>query len=114
MRPNIVSPEILEDILQALVRAGGYPSKEAAVGHALEVLLVANPHLRTQTAIEFYRRGKVTLSRAAEVAQLELEAFKEQLAERDLSIEVDEAPDDVRAGVELIQRLKSSVCQKQD
>jgi predicted HTH domain antitoxin len=108
MRPNIVSPEILEDILQALVRAGGYQSKKAAVGHALEVLLVANPHLRTQTAIELYRRGKVTLSRAAEIAQLELEALKDQLAEKDLPLRIDEPPDEVRSGADLIHRLRGT------
>ena len=103
---NIVSPELLEDELQAVVRAGGYRSEEEAVRHALEVLLAANPHLRTQTAVELYRQGKVTLSRAAEIAQLELETFKEKLAEKDLPMEVDETPDDVRAGADLIHRLR--------
>jgi predicted HTH domain antitoxin len=103
---NIVSPELLEDALQALVRAGGYESEQEAVQHAIEVLLAANPQLRTQTAIELYRRGKVTLSRAAEIAHLEFETFKEQLAEKDLPTEGDEAPDDVRTGADLIHRLR--------
>lgn len=105
---NIVTPELLEDELQAVVQAGGYRSEQEAVRHALEVLLTANPHLRTQTAVELYRRGKVSLSRAAEIAQLELETFKEQLAAKDLMLEVDEAPDDVRAGADLIRRLRGA------
>ncbi len=103
---NIVSPELLEDELQAVVRAGGYRSEEEAVRHALEVLLAANPHLRIQTAIELYRWGKVTLSRAAEIAQLELETFKEQLAEKDLPIGVDEEPNEVHIGADLIHHLR--------
>ena len=50
--------ELLEDELQAVTQAGAYKSKEEAIGHALEVLLAANPPLRVKTAIELYRREK--------------------------------------------------------
>lgn len=104
---SLVSPELLEDELRALVRAGGYGSRKEAVGHALEVLLAANPDLRRSTAVELYRRGKVTLSRAAEVAGLELELFKEDLAEAGVQIRVDEDAEDIKRGAELIRRLRS-------
>ena len=91
-----------------MVQAGDYRSQEEAIGHALEVLLAANPQLRRNTAVELYRRSKVTLSRAAEIAGLELEAFKERLAEQDVPIPVDEPPEEVRAGAELIQRLREA------
>ena len=103
---NIVSPELLEDELKAVVQAGGYRSKEDAVRHALEVLLTANDGLRVSTAVELYRQGKVTLARAAEIAQLELESFKEKLAEENVAITIDEAPVDIRAGADLIERLR--------
>lgn len=103
---HIVGPTLLEDTLQALVRAGGYRSEEEAVQHAIEVLLAANPHLRTQTAIELYRHGKVTLVRAAEIARLPLETFREQLAEKDLLTEGDEAPENVHAKAHLLHRLR--------
>jgi hypothetical protein len=61
---NIISLELLEDELKAVVQAGKYRSQEEAVGHALEVLLVANSPLRLNTAVELYRRNRVTLSRA--------------------------------------------------
>jgi hypothetical protein len=51
---KIVSLELFEDELRAVVRVGGYKSKKA-VGHALEVLLTANPDLRIRTAVELYR-----------------------------------------------------------
>jgi len=92
---DVISPGLLEDELKAVMQAGNCASKEEAIGHALEVLLVANPRLRIDTAIELYRRNRVTLTRATEVAGLEMEAFKQQLAEQDVPIAVDEPADEI-------------------
>lgn len=108
MIANITSPELLEDELKAVVQAGDYRSEKEVVRHALEVLLAANSHLRVDTAVELYREGKVTLARAAEIAQLEWEAFKERLAAKDVPIRVDEPPDEVRAGAAMIHRLRET------
>jgi predicted HTH domain antitoxin len=105
---NLINLEFLEDELKAVVQAGAYPSKEEAIRHALEVLLAANPDLRINTAIELYRQSKVTLLRAAEIAGLELEAFKEHLAKQDVPILVDELPEEVHAGAGLIHRLREA------
>jgi predicted HTH domain antitoxin len=106
---RIISPEFLEDELGAVVQAGAYKSREEAIGHALEVLLAANPHLRIKTAVELYRQAKVTLERAVEIAGLELETFKERLAEHGVPLYVEESPEEVRASAELIhcRRIKS-------
>ena len=103
---NIISMELLEDELQAVVQAGGYGSEKEAVGHALEVLLAANQSLRIRTAVEIYQQGKVTLSRAAEIAGLEWEDFQAQLAEKGVPLQVDELPEEVEAGAALIHRLR--------
>jgi predicted HTH domain antitoxin len=50
----------------------------------------------------------VTLSRAAEIAGVELELFKERLAEQDVMLSVDEPPEEVRAGAELIRHLRKA------
>jgi len=100
--------ELLEDELQAVTQAGAYKSKEEAIEHALEVLLAANPQLRVDTAIELYRQEKVTLSRAAEIAGLEWDTFKEKLSERGIEVTVDESPDEVQAGAALIRRLRDT------
>lgn len=102
------TPELLEDELNAVVRAGAYRSKEEAIGHALEVLLTANPQLRLHTALELYRQRKVTLSRAAEIAGLELETFKERLADQALTIPVEEEAEEVDAGVAQLRRLRQA------
>lgn len=98
---------LLEDELQAVTQAGAYESKEEAIEHALEVLLAANPQLRLDTAIELYRHEKVTLSRAAEVAGLEWDAFKEKLS-KGIETMMDESPDEVQAGAALIRRLRDA------
>ena len=102
--PPIVTPELLEPELRAVTRAGGYSTDSDAISHALEVLLVANGPLRLETAVTLYREGEVTLSRAAEVAGLEFESFKEQLARRDVLIRVDEAPERVEEGAESLRQ----------
>jgi predicted HTH domain antitoxin len=70
--------------------------------------LVANPPLRLNTAVELYRRNRVTLSRSAEIAGLEVETFKTRLVEHGISIPVDESPEEVSAGAELIHRLRQA------
>ena len=101
-----MNQELLEDELQAVTQVGAYKSKEEAIEHALEVLLAANPQLRVDTAIELYRQEKVTLSRAAEIARLEWDTFKEKLSERGIEVAVGESPDEVQAGAALIRRLR--------
>ncbi len=103
---NVISSDLLEDEIKAVMQAGNYGSKEEAIGHALEVLLVANPRLRVDTAVELYRRNQVTLVRAAEISGLEVEAFKQQLTEQNVPIAVDEPVDEIHAGAGLIHRLR--------
>jgi predicted HTH domain antitoxin len=108
MMAGIVNLELLDDELKAVVQAGGYGSEKEAVGHALEVLLWANPHLRTSTAVELYRQDRVTLARAAEIAGLGLEAFKEKLAEHGVPIRADEPPEEIHSGADLVRRLREA------
>jgi predicted HTH domain antitoxin len=103
---RIIDLALLEDEITAVMQAGDYTSREEAIGHALEVLLAANPLLRINTAVELYRLGKVTLTRAAEIAGLELEALKAQLAKRDVPLLVDESSEEMRAGAALIHHQR--------
>ena len=58
--------------------------------------------------MELYRQGTVTVARAAEVAGLELEAFKDQLAAHKVSVPTDEMPEEIQAGAEQIRRLREA------
>jgi predicted HTH domain antitoxin len=106
--PDIISLDLLEDGLSAIKQAGGYGSREEAVVHALEVLLAANSQLRVGTAIELYRQGVVTLSRDVEISGLETDSFKDKLIEGDVALRVDEPPEEIRSGAELIGQLRQA------
>ena len=106
MLDNIVTLDLLEDELAAVVYVGNYASEKEAVRHALAVLLTANPSLRLNTAIELYRRGNVTFARAVEIAQMEREAFKDELATKGVALLIDESPEDIQLGANLMQRLR--------
>ena len=105
---DIVTLDLLEDELNAVMQAGGYRSREDTVVHALEVLLAANPQLRASTAIELYSKGGVTLSRAVEISGLETDSFKDKLAERNVPLCMDEPPEEIRPGAELIGHLRQT------
>ncbi|WP_143301354.1 UPF0175 family protein [Candidatus Entotheonella palauensis] len=100
--------DLLEDKLKAVMQAGAYNSKEEAIGHALEVLLAAHAPLRIKTAVELYRQGNVTVARAAEIAGLELEAFKDQLSVLNISVPADETPEEIQAGAEWIRHIRET------
>lgn len=104
MATTILDSERLEEALEALVKAGNYPSKQAAMLHALEVLLLANPSLRLKTAIELYRADVVTLARAAEIAGISPEAFKEALAQAGVERVIDAPIEEIRKGAQKILR----------
>lgn len=106
MLDNLVTLDLLEDELAAVVYAGNYASEKEAVRHALAVLLTANLSLRLNTAIELYRRGNVTFACVVEIAQMEREAFKDELATKGVALLIDESPEDIQLGANLMQRLR--------
>ena len=99
---NIVTEELIDKELKAILKTGGYSSKKAVVGHALEVLLAANPPLRLAMAVELYRGGEVTLARASEIGGLDIEAFKDHLSEKGIDRNVEVSREDVIEGAKRI------------
>ncbi len=74
-------PELVKKEIDALVKAGYYSSKSDVVKDALRTFLYSRKNLRLAAATELYRRGEVTLSKAAEIADLDITKFKERLKE---------------------------------
>ena len=77
-----------EKEIDFLVRIRSYGSREAVISDAVRALLVLKPGLKMEVALDFYKNGEVSLWRAAEMAGLCLEEFKELLASRSIRIEV--------------------------
>ena len=77
-----------EKEIDSLVRIRSYVSSEAVISDAVRALLVLKPGLKMEVALDLYKNGEVSLWRAAEMAGLCLEEFKELLASRSIRIEV--------------------------
>jgi len=73
--------DLAED-LEALADLGGYESADAVLENAIRTLLRHQQELRRELAVEKYRRGTVSLNRAAGLAGVSTEEFKTELAER--------------------------------
>ncbi len=48
----------------------------------MNTYLAANKEKRIELAISLYRKGKISLGRAVEIADMDYESFKKMLAER--------------------------------
>ena len=77
-----------EKEIDFLVRIRSYGSREAVISDAVRAFLVLKPGLKMEVALDLYKNGEVSLWRAAEMAGLCLEEFKELLASRSIRIEV--------------------------
>lgn len=99
---TILPIETIAEEIDTVARAGGYADSRALIQHALEVLMIANPALRRATALSLYREGKITLSRAAEIAGEDIEAIKLWLAEEGHDRIIDVDPETVIKNAEKI------------
>jgi predicted HTH domain antitoxin len=80
---------IVEQQLEAVVRAGHFRDREHALKEALQTLFAARPQLRTEAAIELFRSGEISFLRAAEMAGLDVESFRLLLRDRAIPWEVE-------------------------
>jgi predicted HTH domain antitoxin len=78
----------VEESIDILREKGKFSSREEFLTEALRSFLRENPQLRVELAVERYRSGSVSLNRAAEIAGLGPEAFKEELADRGIDRDV--------------------------
>ncbi len=75
----------LLDEMDILVEEGIYRDRESLVRDAFRALLRTKPELRGRLALSLYRRGQVSLARAAEISGMDRESFKELLWEAGVS-----------------------------
>lgn len=67
---------------QSLVQAGLYPDEQTVIQEALRVLWQERPHLRVEWAIYQYQTQLISLAKAASIAGISFEQFKERLLQR--------------------------------
>jgi predicted HTH domain antitoxin len=98
---------LLERELQATVRSGIFRSEADAVQEALGTFFASNPQYRVEAALEMYRSGEVSLSRAAEIAGMNSVRFRELWRQRGGRQEVEMEAADAEAQSQRITRLRS-------
>ncbi len=79
-------PQVYEDNIRAVVEAGYYSNRSEVVRDALRILFETKGHLRQAAAIQLYEDEEVTLSKAAELAGVNVFELKEILADRGIPI----------------------------
>ena len=79
---------IVDQQLDAVVRAGLFRDRQHALNEAMHTLFAVRPQLRTEAAVELFRSEKISLLRAAEMAGLDFESFRLLLRDRGIAWEI--------------------------
>lgn len=95
--------DVLKDGINSLIRAGYYKDRDKVLDDAFRTMLEVRPALKIEIAVELYKGDKISLSRAAEIAGMSMEGFKNILEQRGIT-RIVKAPteDKIRKEVELI------------
>ena len=80
--------KLLEKEINVLLKKGFYKNRKELIEDACRALLRNRPHLRLEVAISLYENEEISLSKAAEIAGICIEEFKESLKDRGLSVKV--------------------------
>lgn len=91
----------MERKLKALVKAGHYSSEIDVIKDAILSLFRENVQLKVSTAIELYKKGDVSISKAAEVAGMTTIEFKDILGKRGYIQEIE-----ARSAAEMDKKLR--------
>jgi predicted HTH domain antitoxin len=95
--------DVLKEGINSLIRAGYYKDKDNVLDDAFRTMLEVRPALKIEIAVELYKEEKISLSRAAEIAGMSIEGFKNILEQRGITRIVKAPTDDkIRKEVELI------------
>ena len=107
MEYKLAKHSLLDDQINGLIEAGYYPNRSELIMDALRYLFSKRQDLRLASAIELYQEEKVTLSRAAEMAGMVSEEFKDVLVEKGLKIRVESLSDEeFDDGLKLIKDVR--------
>ena len=80
-----ISMYLAESIQKVLVPKY-YKSRDALVEDAFRALLILKPELKVEMAVELYPREEASLLRAAEIAGMNIESFRETVKARGLKV----------------------------
>lgn len=79
-------PAIYEEEIEGVIEAGYYSNKSEVVRDALRLFFEQKQMLRIYASIEMFKKGKISLARAAELAGVTSIEFMDILAERGIKV----------------------------
>ncbi len=77
-----MTENLVHDGIDVLIKSRYFGSKEKLLDEAVRTLLEVKPALKIEIAVELYKKGTISLSRASEISGVSTEGFKEILASR--------------------------------
>lgn len=102
-------PKIYEEEIEGVIEAGYYSNKSEVVRDALRLFFEQKQTLRIMASIEMFRRGKVSLARAAELAGVTSIEFNEMLAERGIKIKISrKGSNETKKQMILLKKVRSA------
>jgi len=84
---EITIPASLEDGFDAIPAAGLYESAAEFISEAIKTLWVARKDLRLEVACRLYAQGEISIGKACEMAEVNIESFKDVLASKGITRE---------------------------
>ncbi len=78
----------INSIKGTLIRLGFYPDEKSLLSDAFRALFEIKPELKTEIAVDLYRKGEVSLWAAARMAGCNLEEFKDILRSRVVAVKI--------------------------
>ncbi|HLC62900.1 MAG TPA: UPF0175 family protein [Candidatus Nanoarchaeia archaeon] len=83
---SFTAPELLKMEIEASANIGYYDNKSEFLRDATRTLLAARKDLRIAIACELYKKERISLGRAVEIADMNYEEMRKILKERDIKI----------------------------
>lgn len=102
-------PQIYEEEIEGAIEAGYYSNKSEVVRDALRLFFESKQKLRVASAVEMYKKNKVSLARAAELAGLTSIEFKEILRDRGIKVVLGrKGKKEIKKQMKLIRKVRSA------
>ena len=82
----VMKTSIVEKQVDALIKGGFYPNRAEFVKDAIRAFFELRKEMKIAAAVELYKKEEVSISKAAELAGLNIEEMKRVLADRGVEI----------------------------
>jgi predicted HTH domain antitoxin len=94
---EITIPESLEEGFDAIPATGLYESAAEFISEAIKTLWVARKDLRLEVACRLYAQGEISIGKACEMAEVDIEHFKDVLASKSITRESSSTVEEIKS-----------------